>query len=58
MQVHKVPASEFDNNLTRFEVPCRAVAYSPDGRLLAAGCDDGTIKLIDVGTQHVRKAHV
>jgi WD40 repeat protein len=31
-------------------IPVYAVAYSPDGTVLAAGCDDGTVHLIDVVT--------
>lgn len=48
-----MPDSQFENNMTRFELPAGAVAYGPDGKLLAAACDDGTIKLIQVADQRV-----
>ncbi len=53
-QVHKVPDSEFENNLTRFDLPAGAVAYHQDGEMLAAACADGTIKIIQVADQRVR----
>jgi RNA polymerase sigma factor (sigma-70 family) len=34
-----------------FEVPVPCVACSSDGKLLAAGCEDGTIRLCDAATQ-------
>lgn len=52
-QVHKVPDSQFENNVTRFDLPTGAVAYGPDGKLLAAACDDGTIKLVEVADKRV-----
>lgn len=48
-----MPESEFESNLTRFELPASAVAYGPDGKLLAAACEDGTISLIEVADQRV-----
>ena len=31
----------------------RSVTFSPDGRFLAAGCDDATVKLVDVKTLQI-----
>lgn len=52
-QAHKVPESEFENNLTRFDVPVSALAYGPDGKMLAAACEDGMMKLVQVADQRV-----
>jgi Anaphase-promoting complex subunit 4 WD40 domain len=49
-----VPDSEFDTNLTRFDVPVSALAYGPDGKMLVAACEDGTLKLVQVAGQRVR----
>jgi Anaphase-promoting complex subunit 4 WD40 domain len=48
-----VPESEFENNLTRFDVPVSALAYGPDGKMLAAACEDGMMKLVQVADQRV-----
>ena len=53
LQAHKVPESEFENNLTRFDVPVSALAYGPDGKMLAAACEDGVMKLVQVADQRV-----
>ena len=53
-QVHLVPSCEFESNLTRFELPAAAVAYSTDGGSLATGSEDGSIKLIDTVEKRVR----
>jgi WD40 repeat protein len=40
----------------RFRCPATSVAYSPDGKLLAVGCSDNQIRLLDAATgQEVRR---
>src|SRR5262249_55689112 len=34
----------------RFRCPATSVSYSPDGKLLAAGCADNQIRLLDAAT--------
>lgn len=48
------PAADFwlraQNTVDSFGGPVWALAPSPDGTLLAAGCEDGTVKLFETGS--------
>ena len=44
---------EFESNVTRFTLPVRALAYSNDGTLLAAGGEDSSVKVIDMKDKSV-----
>ena len=45
-QLYKLPGLEECGVATRFTLPVRAVAYSPDGTKLVAAGDDAGVKLI------------
>ena len=47
-QTYKLPSLEFQKVATRFQLPVRAVAFSPCGLKLAAAGDDDGIKLVHV----------
>ena len=34
-----------------------SVAFSPDGDMIAAGCDDGTVAIVDVATVAVMRSY-
>jgi WD40 repeat protein len=44
----KVPNTKFPNAETCVPISITALAFAPDGRTLAAGCIDGTVRLIDL----------
>ena len=44
---------EFESNVVRFTQPVRALAYSADGALLAAGGEDSSVKVINVSDKSV-----
>ena len=44
---------EFESNVVRFQLPVRALAYSADGTLLAAGGEDSTVKVIKMDDRSV-----
>ena len=45
----------FESNATRFTLPARAVAYSPDGASLAAGGEDSVVRVISVADGSVAR---
>ena len=53
MQVFRWPEQVLHSTATRFAQPVRALCYSPPGSTLAAGGDDGDIKLVDVAGSQV-----
>lgn len=53
LQIHKLPSLEFTKVATRFQLPVRAVAFSPCGQRLAAAGDDDGIKLVIVADAKV-----
>lgn len=48
IQTYKLPSLDFHKVATRFQLPVRAVAFSPCGLKLAAAGDDDGIKLVHV----------
>ena len=50
VQVYRYPLLAQHSMATRFGQAVRAMAYSYAGTTLAAGGDDGTIKLVDVAS--------
>ena len=54
-QLYSLPGLEERNVATRFTLPVRALAYSPDGTKLVAAGDDAGIKLVNVIDTKVRR---
>jgi chromosome transmission fidelity protein 4 len=48
VKLYSYPDAVFETNATRFELPVRAVDFSPKGRLLAAGGDDEGVRILQV----------
>ncbi|QDZ24215.1 WD40 repeat domain-containing protein [Chloropicon primus] len=48
VKLYAYPDAVFETNVTRFELPVRAVDFSPDGRTIAAGGDDQGIRLVEL----------
>ena len=46
--MYRYPEQKEHSTATRFTQAVRALSYSPPGSTLAAGGDDGDIKLVDV----------
>ncbi|GFH18062.1 hypothetical protein HaLaN_14800 [Haematococcus lacustris] len=44
----KLPSCELERNVARSSLPLRALAYSPDGNLLAVGGDAENVRLHNV----------
>ncbi|KAL9243328.1 hypothetical protein vseg_017229 [Gypsophila vaccaria] len=60
VKLYKFPSGEFQNNITRFTLPVRALAFNKAGSMLAAAGDDEGIKLIntvDATIARVLKGH-
>ncbi|KAL2935394.1 WD repeat and HMG-box DNA-binding protein 1 [Bienertia sinuspersici] len=60
VKLYKFPNGEFQNNITRFTLSIRALAFNKSGSLLAAAGDDEGIKLIntvDATIARVLKGH-
>ncbi|XP_021757215.1 WD repeat and HMG-box DNA-binding protein 1-like [Chenopodium quinoa] len=60
VKLYKFPSGEFQNNITRFTLPIRTLAFNKSGSLLAAAGDDEGIKLIntvDATIARVLKGH-
>lgn len=57
LQIYKLPSLEFEKVATRFQLPVRAVAFSPCGLRLAAAGDDDGIKLVHVADGKVMLPH-
>ena len=53
LQIYRLPSLEFVKVATRFQLPVRAVAFSPCGQTLAAAGDDDGIKLVHVADTKV-----
>lgn len=53
------PSCEFLKHLTRAQSPIQTVAFGPKGRMVAAGADDGVIRLVNtsVAQQVLLKGH-
>ncbi|KAK9868467.1 hypothetical protein WJX84_006627 [Apatococcus fuscideae] len=56
VKAYKLPSGEFSSVATRFNLPVRAVAFSPSGSTLAAAGDDDTIKVINLANEKVIRA--
>mmetsp|Transcript_19337 Transcript_19337/g.40651 ORF Transcript_19337/g.40651 Transcript_19337/m.40651 type:complete len:919 (+) Transcript_19337:83-2839(+) len=48
VKVYSYPDAVFETNATRFELPVRAVEFSPCGRLLACAGDDEGVRLVRI----------
>ncbi|XP_074316480.1 protein ENHANCER OF LHP1 1 [Silene latifolia] len=60
VKLYKFPSGEFQNNITRFTLPIRTLAFNKSGSLLAAAGDDEGIKLIntvDATIARILKGH-
>ena len=58
LQTYKLPSLDFHKVATRFQLPVRAVAFSPCGLKLAAAGDDDGIKLVHVADGKVSKSNI
>jgi chromosome transmission fidelity protein 4 len=57
VRVFSYPGGELAAIATRFTLPVRALAFSNDGALLAAGGDEDTIRLLDVSGEEPALRH-
>lgn len=48
VRVYSYPSLEFESLATRFTLPVRALAFHPDGIMLAAAGDDACIRVVNV----------
>ncbi|CAM6122605.1 unnamed protein product [Calypogeia fissa] len=55
VKLYSYPGANFENNITRFTLPIRSLAFSITGGLLAAAGDDDEIKVISTADNSIAK---